>query len=326
VSDVPKSSISESSLLLLPHEIHIDQRYNVRPFSGNSVREEERIRELSASMDSLGQLDNLLLTPDQVLIAGHRRRKAALMLNESRTAMGRPLMRLRCSVDSSNGDLRRKAISSNLHRRDQSPMDLAFLMVQIRQEYSWQGPDGTRQLCKYLGICRMAVSQYERLLSCEKQLQDRIHEGIVSLQSALDLLKTLPSPAERAKALERAVAIQEENLTERAMAAYQRNPRNRAIVTRTLTAPRARRIEHPAIVAAIREQRTGKCGCLSRAELVGSIAQFDQGDYPEPVRQWARYFTSVYAQGLGTSQELRKKFEQALSVTEKTLNARAFAS
>ena len=317
MSDVhTTTAIDRETIELLPSRIKTDSRYNVRPFSSNSTDTEEKlILELAASIEGVGQLDALLVDPNNTLIAGHRRRKAVIIVNERRTARGQSLLKLRCSVDRSGGDLRRKSIISNLHRKDQSPMDLAYLIFYIREENGWKGWQGTKKVAEYLGVNEATVTQHERFLSADKDLQNKIHSGVISAQSGLDLLKGLGTAKERTQALHRANEIQQEERLDKTFQKLESGKKSLEETAQALIEPPKPRIEHPAIVKAIRERahlNPRRRLCLSRSELVSSLAQFDSPEYSPPVREFIRYFTKTYALGQGSQEELRARFLQAI--------------
>jgi ParB-like chromosome segregation protein Spo0J len=312
--------ITLDRIYLLPNQISTLPRYNVRPFSSTSeasAGEDRRVEELALSLETVGQLDAVILTPEHVLIAGHRRRRAAIILNERRSARGQSLFQLRCVIDSSGGDLRRKGIISNLHRRESSPMDMAYLIAQIRKDNNWVGWKGAKSVGEYLGIDPATVHSFEFFLRAEKELQNKIHDGTISAQSARDLMKELATPRERQEAIERAAEIQKEDYLEKQLDRYHRGKQTRAQTTAAIQdSGTNQRVEHPAVIKAIRERHTvtttkhasTKKLCLSRAEILEALAQLDSDAYSETARSFARYLVRQFAQGMGTVEELRAKF------------------
>ncbi len=311
MSDTLPNEIREE-LALLPNQVITHPRFNVRPFSSESEMEDREVEHLAESIEAVGQLDAVLITPEKVLIAGHRRRRAIIIINGRRSSIGASLLRIRCAVDRSSGDLRQKAIVSNLQRKETSPMDLAYLITQIRKEHTWIGSAGTQQVADYLGVSCASVFQHEKLLCLEKELQNKVHGRVISAQSAFDLLK-LPTSEERAKAIERASEIQSEDRLDKALDDHKTGKRSHDETIKTINQAPRTRIEHPAIVKAIRERHVTTITkhpkiSLTRTELITAIAQFDTEIYPEQLRSFAHYFVAVFAQGLGSADELRIKF------------------
>lgn len=317
MSDVKSpNSIGMETVFLLPSQILTNPRHNVRPFSSESTdTEDDFIERLAATIERDGQMDALVITPGHELIAGHRRRKAVMVINERRSARGCSLLKLRCAVDATGGDLKRKAIISNLHRKANSAMDLAYLITQIRQEHQWVGYPGALKVADYLGVDVTTIRQHEKFLSAEKDLQNRIHNGTISAQSAFDLMNNLKSPADRSEAVIRAAEIQAEDKLEKTLENYRTGAVSLDKTTDELRREPGKRIEHPAIVKAIRERHTVTSHTTgrhkltrSRAELINSIAQFDSDDYSDAARGFARYWANTYSMGIGTTAELQAKF------------------
>jgi ParB-like chromosome segregation protein Spo0J len=297
---------------LRPDEIRLDPQYDVRPFSKDfSTPEEDRkIELLAGNMEEMGQMDALLITPDRTLIAGHRRRRAALIINERRSVIGQSLFRLQCRIDASGQDLHRKAIQSNLQRENLSPMDLAYLIVKTRDRFGWKGATYTRHVAKYIGIDTATVSRHEQILRADKDLQNQIHSGTLSLVTGLQMLAV---PVEkRAPVLERATEIQKEEDLDRTMSRFQAGKASVAQTTEAITSPKPIRIERNSVIKAIREKATPTRNIqLERAELIKGIGKFDSPGFSSALRDAARYFTSAYAKGRGTWDELAIKFRAA---------------
>jgi hypothetical protein len=170
----------------------------------------------------------------------------------------------------------------------------------------------------YLGIDPSTVVAAERFLGAEKDLQNRLHEGLISAQSAADVMKAAPDPKERAELLERAAVIQTENRTERIMSQFATGKLTKGAAAANLEklgdelrGP-AKRIQHPAVVAAIRERHAtarvhpARRMTRSRAELLEALSHFDKPRYPLPVRQLFRFLVEQFATGAGSLDELRE--------------------
>jgi ParB-like chromosome segregation protein Spo0J len=319
VTTKPIESSDIKVIYLLPNKIDTHPKYNVRPFSSTvdaSASEDKRIEELALSIETLGQLDPVILTPEHVLFAGHRRRRAIIICNERRTARGESLLPVKCIIDTAGGDMRRKGIISNLHRTETSPMDMAYLITQLRKENNWHDYKGTKAVGEYLGLDHATVTSFEYFLSAEKELQNKIHDGTISAHSARNLMKTLPTPEERQKALARAAEFQSEDLLEKQLDRYKRGKQTLAQTTSAIQDPKAvLHIKNPAVIKAIRERHTvtttrvtSKRLCLSRAELLAAVSEFDCDAYPETHRSFARYFVNQFALGNGSLEELKVKF------------------
>ncbi len=314
MSDVrpPNNNTTALQLIqLLPREIQTSQRFNVRPFSETcDENEDERIVELAKSIEEVGQLDPLLISPEYILIAGHRRRSAVMLINERKAARGESLRKCICNVDHSGGDLRRKSILSNIQRKDCSPMDLAYLITSLRRDYAWSGQTGTNKVAEYLGISYTLVRQTERFLCAERALQNQIHIGLISAQSAIDIMREAKDPREQTLLINRATEIQTEDRLDKTIRDYKSGKKSMEQTTRLLNETPKPRIEHPAIVKAIREHHTtqSKNLPLTRVELVAAFNELALSPCSPESAAFASYFATTYALGHGSKTDLLSKF------------------
>jgi ParB-like chromosome segregation protein Spo0J len=193
-------------------------------------------------------------------------------------------------------------------------MDLAMLIGGLRRD-GLTGSAGTKRIASYLGVSISTVTQAERLLSVEKELQHKVHSGELSMQSTYDLLREIGSPGERTAVLQRAREIQEENRTDDALDAYLGGHRSQEWATQAL-APKSR-IEHPSITAAIEEHRGSRNGfhCAhkpSRTDLLNEFEAYRHPPYRPEVCAFIDYLIGEYAAGKGTSRDFKAKFESMI--------------
>lgn len=301
---------------LLPSQIKTDPQFNVRPFSSSlSDSEDALIQSLALSLEQKGQLDNLLITPAYIVVAGHRRRKAAIVVNERRSARGQPLFRLRCTVDSSGGDMWQKSIASNLERKDISPMDLAYLCRYVRDKFQWHTPHDSILVGKYLNLDRTYIQRIELLLTANKELQNQVHEGQVSMANALAILRQLPDSKTRAVVLQRAAEIQEDQREDKIIADWKANKKCLTVANRMMSQPKPR-IERKAIEQAMTEMGTvakKPSRALSCASLLSGISALDDPSLSASHRAFIRYTVDVFAKGSGSQKELMRKFSAIAS-------------
>ena len=283
---------------LLPEQIQVDAKFNVRTY-GDGEAADGKLSDLAATIERDGQLDAGIVyasengdTVTYTLVAGHRRRRAIALLNESRSLSGQPLLRMRVIVDH-NGDPLRKAIVSNLHREDFSPMDLAMIINRLRYAHDWVGGKGTAKIAEYLAISRQQVMEHEKFLTADKSLQDRLHAGVLSWQSAAELTRKKLPPDKRQEVLERAEEIQAEE------------------EARKPVEKRQGRIQHPAVKRAIRET-TDTAVARSRREILEWVEALDGPAYGAKVAEWARYMVDQWAKGRGSDRTLTLKFAAML--------------
>jgi ParB/RepB/Spo0J family partition protein len=302
-------TIKESETQYLPQELKTSSRYSVRLFSQDpSEAEDERIEELAKSMEEEGQLEALLVTPDLIVIAGHRRRRACIIINSKRAAQGAPLMRLRICIVR-NGDLWRKSIISNIQHESFSPMDIAYIIKMIREDKDWRGASGTRRIATYLHVSYATIVQHERFYSLPKEIQNKLHDRTISAQSALEVISRFSDTSGQMRVLDRAAEIQATDHLEKVLNDCESHRISVKKATEALIKPAKHRIERPAIVKAIRETCTTvtKAMPLSKREIIQSIAQFDDEHFPEPVRDFARYWSRQFVLGQGDPTELQSR-------------------
>jgi ParB/RepB/Spo0J family partition protein len=306
ITDEPAIAAGHEVIELLPNQIRTLPEYNVRLWSGNG--EEELIIALARQIEESGQEEAAIVVPvaikngpeDYVLVAGHRRLQAVQLVNERRSARGKGLLRLRCVVDRSERDHLHTAIATNVQRRNLSPMDLALLIERLRKKFKWAGQTGTAQVAAYLGVLRITVTQHERLRTLSDDLQEQVHRGTLTPQSAFELMPF--PPEERPRILHRAREIQSER-----DAAAEEEKGEEAVAT-------VPHIQHPAMRQAVRERTSvavRPMPPLDRRELLEAVEQFDADPYGWPdgaVRRWVRYFVDEYARGRGDEAEMRRLF------------------
>ncbi len=302
---------------LLPSEIQVIEEYNVRPWMKDDANEGRLIDRLAQDMEQNGQLDDCVVRPGRaagsdvgpewVLFIGHRRRRAAAVINERRTVEGGELFRLRCRVDSSGGDIKRKAIASNLQRKDFSPMDLAQLVHDLKKEHGWEGFKGSKECGKYLNVSTETVTQHEKFLGADSQIQRDLVSGKLTAQNAFMLIDAKPS-----KVAEVMDAAHEEQAKEDLR-------KGKAVkVDKQTGKAKPDKIEAPAIRKALRkvEDSTEKDVPRTRKEILEWFESNDGPAYGFPdsaVRKFVRYFCDKWAAGVVKSDKgLSQLFDEAV--------------
>lgn len=311
-------------LELLPNEIRTSPEFDVRPWHGSTEdKEDAEIERLSISIEKDGQKEPGIVIPSEsedgayVLTVGHRRLRSIQLLNERLAAKGKGPQRMRVAVDRTGRDHLQTAIITNIQRKNLSQMDLALLIERLREKYGWSGFSGVKSLAKYLGLSTATITQTEKLRTeLSDELQERVHLGIITAQSALELM--LARPELRPDILKRAEQLQAEEDARKESVDYthpqqtvEKQEREDGWVPPDER--KAKRIQHPNIRQAIREQGEAieAQPPLNRKELIQAFEQFDSPEYGHPngaVRRWLRYFIDDYATGKGKEQRMRKLF------------------
>ena len=310
---------------LLPNEIRTSLEFDVRPWHGlapsNEGEPDEHILALADSIERTGQKEPGIVIPCEgedgayVLTTGHRRLSAIQLINERRLAKGKGPVRMQVVVDRSGRDPLQTAIITNIQRKNLSHMDLALLIERLRIKFGWAGYSGVKSLVKYLGLSQATITQTEKLRTeLNDELQERVHLGVITPQSALELM--LARPELRPEVLKRAEELQAEDDKRRESMDYSQEAPGDPSAENEWIPPserRAKRIQHPNIRKAIREQGEAieSQPPLNRKELIQAIEQFDSPEFGHPdgaVRKFVRYFVDVYAIGKGKAKRLQSLF------------------
>lgn len=297
---------------LLPNQIETIERFNVRLYQVDDDEELKLIERLAADIERDGQLEDVILTPLEdepgriVLYSGHRRRRAIALINESRSARNQPLVKVRYRVDREGGDLFRKAIGVNLHRRGFSPMELLMLITKLRTDHGWVGFKGAKRVAEYLNVDIATVTQTEKFggPDMDDELRLKLHQGVVSAQSAFELLGVHKD--KRAEVMQRAEEIQTDRNIDKGIAQVAAGRVSEEQAAEDLK--KKKRIENPAVRQAIREtpDSTSAPQPMSRKELLEFILQFDAPAYGHPngaVRTWVLAMEKLAAGTAGKNGE-----------------------
>ena len=146
-------------------------------------QEQRRIERLAATMAD-GQIVPILVDKRDnryFLIDGARRLKAAKIIQQ-RT--GKPFL-IRAEVTERlsaldppdlNRSRRRDAIRANIHRAGYTPVQLAYLICDLRISHGWTG---TKEVAEYLGVSRAQVSQHDKLLNKPDGMDQETYDGLI---------------------------------------------------------------------------------------------------------------------------------------------------
>jgi ParB family chromosome partitioning protein len=142
--------------------------------------DEEALQELADSIKEYGVIQPIVVRPvgddKYELIAGERRLRAA-------KAAG--LAEVPVSVRSASAQTSLEiALIENVQREDISPMECAYAYKRLQQEFSLKQEDVAKKVSK----SRVAISNTLRLLQLPEEVQDALHEGVVSEGHARALL------------------------------------------------------------------------------------------------------------------------------------------
>lgn len=140
----------------------------------------EQLKELSASIARHGVLSPLLVRPATgggwEVVAGRRRLAAARLAG---------LDVVPCAVRTlSEDEAADAALAENMHRRDLSPIEIAWALDRLRKQGLLQ-----KQIAARVGRSSYYVSVVLRLLELPAEVRDKVHTGKMSYTTAYDLWK-----------------------------------------------------------------------------------------------------------------------------------------
>jgi ParB/RepB/Spo0J family partition protein len=188
-------------LYLLPEDINIPDELDVRPWSnrvGPSEKETEALTNLVTSIEAEGQIQPIKVRYNADggydLVAGRRRHMAVSMINAAKNSKESPL-RLKAVVTKESETNAKKlqakgyrqAIMENIHRENLSPMDMATDIQLLRGKFKGTATEIAKKIAQYLAVSPATVTQYEKLLKLEADIQAQIHEGTISRDAAFVL-------------------------------------------------------------------------------------------------------------------------------------------
>jgi len=312
-------------LYLLPNEFRIDKLCNVRPFTSQlSESEDEALINLARSIEEIGQVDDVVITEGHIIISGHRRVKAFIIINERRSKNCRPLLRVRCRIDRDPGDLRRKAIQANLQRDNLTLMDQLYIILDMRRKHpEWRNVE---PIADYLGISVSSVLNILKLNSASLPLQHQIHDGTISYSTALTVIQETEDPNLQAEIINKARTAQLETNTEKTIAQADAKKISRRKAMRKLIHMKdGLKIESPAVKQVIREMhladrngdlqpKTSPHTKRERAELLEDLATLIKSTLHPPHKHFLDHFVNIHAAGGGTVEELRKLWLVAIGL------------
>lgn len=312
---------------LLPEEIQTDEKYALRRYE-TTEDEGDKIDRLADSIEAQGQLDAAVVVPGEdgkyVLLIGHRRKRAVARINDARSEGGEPLLRLRAVVDRTGADPLRKAAVSNIQREDFSPMDLALLIQRLRKDNGWEGFSGAKKIASYLGVNAATITQHEKFLGADPEIKDKLHLGVISAQSAFDLLGVKPEKrAEVLEKVEQAVGRKKAEALVEVVEGKGTEEQKEAVYKKKAAAVR---VERPEVVKAIRETEgaAARPMALSRKEIVDFFERLDSpmyGNLDSAVRTWVRYFCDSFVPGKGTDRTCLAKWDKMVEKSDKGTKA-----
>lgn len=150
---------------------------------------QESLEELAASIRTQGLMQPIVVRPRPQggfeLIAGERRWRAAQLAGLSRIAA--------VIKDVSDEQASAMALIENIQREDLSPLEEAFALARLRDEFELT----QQQVADAVGKSRVAVTNLLRLLNLAPPVRDLLQSGAIEMGHARALLTLEPLDQER---------------------------------------------------------------------------------------------------------------------------------
>ena len=315
-------------LFLDPSQIEIDAEVNVRPFSATHDQTDEdgiQLQRLIKSIEENGQEQPVIVRPNGgeafKLVAGNRRLAAINIVNAGREEKDQIKV---MAVISEAKDVFRAAYDENDKRQDMTPMNKCLNFKFIREREGWTGAKGDKKVAEYFGVNVATVVQYRKLEALSPEIQNKIHQGVLSMDAALVVANVGKDlTPEGKKELQEQIVADAEIEERKRLAAAGDEEAETAVVTGV-----AGKSKKKASKTKTRQAKGGKGGVsaasvkkaardkgekLSRNRK--TILEWFEGEngpaYRDNVRDFLTYFIK-WADGDGTDRTLGQKFEAAV--------------
>lgn len=300
---------------LPPESIKVSEAQNVRPFSSaNPNGDAEILKELARSIRDHGQKQPVLVrvvNDEYQLIAGHRRHRAIQLLNSGKIDGKAPKQGYLVNaviVSEDDPKAYQSAIVENVHRQNMSPIDLALVIKNLREQNGWTGDKGTKPLAKYLNVSVATVTQHDKLATLlddpdNVELVEKIHSREIGAVAALELLNV--KPEKRKEVAASAIATANKRAEEKKAAG---KPGKKAGKVTAADVRKAAKAKNSQI----------EVKSLSRKELLEVFEVDFSGKtaWPTVMAEFARYFYAEYATGKSGEQGLINRWRAIASELE----------
>lgn len=323
MSDVNRLDGAGERLFLLPNQLKVVDRFNIRRYQSEATiaKETEDLTRLGKSL-AVSQLDDLLAYEENgeyVLFAGHRRRAAAIMENERRSASGQSLIRLRVRIVEKSADVLQQAIQSNVQRKNLSYMHEAELYKRLMEENGWTGWPGVKKVAAYVGVSAATVSDRLKFNDAPHDIKEMLALDLISADSALKLMAASEGDATKAgQLIDEARKQQVEAAEKKAAAEVSAGMKSQDAARKDVEAAAKGPIQAPAVSKTIRAEQDKKVEDGSSKpvrrtvkeilEWVESLMGPAYGHPDSAVRLWAEKFSS-FVMGETSEKTMQKAFD-----------------
>ncbi len=287
-----------------------------------------RVRLMAQSIAANGQELPVLaveVTADDVTtyeyVDGGCRVEAIATLNNSPAdfpeGVGGHDLKVWCSLVEPDADLFKLATSANIHRTQNSMLDMAHIVQEAFDRNGWRGKGGGKKVAEYLGIQESRVSEYQKLLHAPPDVKSKIESGeIATLEAALKLMSM---PADKREEVgRRAAEIAQEEADE---AAEKKGKRKGNLTPKV---PEFKPGKHKPNVAKVKTKHVERAAKESgvetsstpraKSEISEFFEQVSAAAYPKPAVAFAEYFVGTWMKGDGSDRKARELFDAAVGV------------
>jgi ParB-like chromosome segregation protein Spo0J len=206
--------------LLTPNEANERARPTESP-----AQREARVGRMAQSIAANGQQQPVLViavrdgdSPDFVryeFVDGGSRVEAIAKLNEQNSGKGSEPLPVWCVEVQADDDLYKRALVGNLHREQNSVLDLASITQEVFDRNGWRGRGGAKKVAEYLGLSESRVSELQSIYhKASDKLRQLMRDGrVTNIEVALQLLAVPEDKQE--EVLNRAVQFAAEEAEEK---------------------------------------------------------------------------------------------------------------
>ncbi len=307
--------------LLIPNEANLKARPSERPEDRAA-----RVAEMAASIKLNKQeypvlvieVDNDGATTYEYIDGGCRVEAIAKLNHDGPAGWN-----VWCTLVDPTEDLFRKAVTANLHRTQNSIMDMAHIVQETFERNDWKGRGAGSKVAEYLGISNSRVSEYQKVLRAPDALKKRIEAGEVGgLDAALKLM-AVPED-KREKVTTRAAELAKDDQEKaQAKAAAKPAAAKKAEPKPAVTAkpPAKPKLQSKHVEQAKREEGVSTSP-RAKSEVAGFFDQISLAAFPPAAVAFAEYFVKWMA-GEGTDKRALALFDAATSGKKKAPKAAA---
>lgn len=322
-----ESTQRNMNLYLAPEQLTANEANEKARPAEKAEQRAGRVREMAASIAANGQEYPVLIVEvdsDGVTtyeyVDGGCRVEAIGSLNDQN---GKEARTVWCSLIDSTQDLFKQAIVANLHRTQNSLLDMAHIVMEARERNGWKGRGTGKQVAKYLGIQESRVSEYEKILRAPTVLKQKMETGEVSsLDAALKLMSLPEADIERVTARASEIAEEEEaaqpkkktvkGKAERVPPTAEQKAAFKSVKEAAKHDKEEKaKVKAKHVVEAAREV-SGQASPRAKSEVAEFFEAVTEAAYPKAAVAFADYFREKWMRGEGTDRRARELFDVAV--------------